>query len=335
MTQQPHPTSWQSYHFRAMGSQISFWLETTDMPQAAVVFEQARALFEANEHALSRFREESELMRLNARSGQWVPVSDLLWREIVLAIDMARATNGRFDPTLLNALNEAGYDRDFAEIVGVGNGRWLETETLIGRWSEVRLNVSHQAVYLPVGVQLDLGGIAKGDTAQQALALLQAVGPALVDAGGDLVAGAAPTGCPGWPVALSAPWGDHLIAPENLATFWLANGAMATSGIDYRSWVHNGTIAHHLIDPRTGQPAHTDILTATVLAVDAATAEAWATATLIAGADVGIHLLLDQEMAGLVVGRDGRILATPQMDQLLQGEPEPATPDVLPEAALV
>ncbi|MCA9898920.1 MAG: FAD:protein FMN transferase [Ardenticatenaceae bacterium] len=319
MKQQPHPASWQSHQFHAMGSQIALWLDSADLPQATAAFEEVEALFAANERALSRFRPDSELMRLNARSGQWVPVSDLLWREIVLAIEMARKTNGRFDPTLLNALAQAGYDRSFEQIVGMGNGRWLAFETLLGRWFDVRLNVSHQAVYLPAGVQLDLGGIAKGDTAQQALALMQAVGPGLVDAGGDLVAGAAPTGFPGWPVALSPPWGDDVVAPENLATFWLAEGAMATSGIDYRSWVHNGAVAHHLINPRTGQPAQTDLLTATVLAPNAATAEAWATATLIAGADVGMELLLAQEMAGLVVGRDGRILATPQMDQLLQG----------------
>lgn len=319
MNQQPHPASWQSYYFRAMGSQIALWLECVDVWQTTAVFDQVRALFDENERILSRFRPDSELMQLNARSGQWVPVSDLLWREIVLAIEMARETNGRFDPTLLNALAQAGYDRSFEQIVGNGNGRWLAFDDLLGRWTKIELDASRQAVRLPAGVQLDLGGIAKGDTAQQALALLQTVGPALVDAGGDLAAGAAPTGFPGWPVALSPPWGDGVVAPENLATFWLAEGAMATSGIDYRSWAHNGTVAHHLINPRTGQPAQTDLLTATVLAPEAAVAEAWATATLIAGADVGMELLLAREMAGLVVGRDGRILATPEMDQLLQG----------------
>lgn len=319
MKQHAHPASWQSYHFRAMGSQIALWLDSEDLPQVSTAFEQVRTLFEANESALSRFQPDSELMQLNARSGQWVTVSDLLWREVVLAVEMARQTNGRFDPTLLNALTQAGYDRDFEQIVGVGNGRWQQLDTLVGRWSEVELAVRGQAIYLPPGVQLDLGGIAKGDTAQQALALLEAVGPGLVDAGGDLVAGTAPADCPGWPVALSPPWGDGLIAPENLATIWLAHAALATSGIDYRSWVQDGTVAHHLINPRTGQPAQTDLLTATVLASDAAEAEAWATATLIAGAGLGMQQLLEQEMAGLVVGRDGRILATPQMDHLLQG----------------
>lgn len=75
MKQQPHPASWQSHQFHAMGSQIALWLDSADLPQATAAFEEVEALFAANERALSRFRPDSELMRLNARSGQWVPVS--------------------------------------------------------------------------------------------------------------------------------------------------------------------------------------------------------------------------------------------------------------------
>lgn len=306
-----------------MGSQIVFWLDSHNVAQATSAFAQAEALFTSNEQAFSRFRADSELSQLNARSGQWLTVSSLMWREVNRAVDMARQTNGRFDPTLLNALAQAGYEQSFERISNGGNGRWLEPEALYGRWTEIELDAAMQAVRLPAGVQLDLGGIVKGDTAQQALSLLHPVGPGLVDAGGDLVAGAAPAGYPGWPVALSRPGADDAAESGDLATFWLAEGALATSGIDYRSWVQAGVIAHHLIDPSTGQPANTDALTATVLARDAAVAEAWATATLIAGADAGIDSLLDHDLAGLVMGRDGRILATPRMDQLLQGRSSP------------
>lgn len=320
MNQQPHPTTWQSHTFRAMGSQIVLWLDTADWRVAATAFAAAQALFVHNESALSRFRPHSELMQLNGRSHQWVTVSDLLWREVTLAVQMARMTNGRFDPTLLHALHHAGYDQSFEQLAtGLRNGpTQAKPRSLLGRWREIELDTNRQAMRLPVGVGLDLGGIAKGDTAEQALNLLQNTGPALVDAGGDLVAGSAPANCPGWPVALSTPW-HEAAHTRDLATFWLANGALATSGVDYRSWVQDGLVAHHLIDPQTGQPANTDALTATVFAPEAAVAEAWATATLIAGTDVGIDNLLEHELAGLVIGRDGRILATPAMDHLLHG----------------
>ena len=320
MDKQPHPARWHSHHFYAMGSQIALWLDGDDSALTAAAFTQAEALFAHNESVLSRFRRTSELMQLNGRSGQWVELSDLLWREITLALGMASKTNGRFDPTLHNALAQSGYDRSFDLMGGVGNGRQLAPETLVGRWQEIALEKSRHAVRLPAGVQLDLGGIAKGDTAQQALALLQPVGPCLVDAGGDLVAGTAPPGHPGWPVALSRPGSERLSTPSDLATFWLADGTMATSGLDYRNWMQDGCLRHHLIDPRTGQPADTDVLTATVFAQTAAVAEAWATALLVAGSEAGISALLDADLAGLIVRRDGRMLATPQMDALLQGD---------------
>lgn len=306
-----------------MGSHITVWLDSDDTSRTAVAFSQVEALFARNEAALSRFRPNSELMRLNAASGSWVTVSDLLWRQVTLALQMAAQTNGRFDPTLLNALHHAGYVQSFDTLSDIGgNGRWLTDASLLGQWTEIELNEVRQAVRLPAGVHLDLGGIAKGDTAKQAVALLQPTGPCLVDAGGDLVAGAAPAGSPGWPVAISPPWHDTQSQLEDLASFWLAERALATSGIDYRSWVQNGCVMHHLIDPLTGHPATTDVLTATVLAKDAAQAEAWATAALVAGSAAGIEALLDNALAGLLILDNGRILATPQMNQRLQGQPD-------------
>ncbi len=305
-----------------MGSHIVLWLDTADRTAAANAFDQIEALFAANEQALSRFRPNSELSLLNARSGKWVVVSDLLWLQVTLAVQVAALTNGRFDPTLLKALERAGYSQSFEAMTTASwNGRWPEAELLLGQWAAIEFDEAHRSMRLPTGVHLDLGGIAKGDTAQQAVALLEITGPCLVDAGGDLVAGPAPFGYPGWPVAISAPWTDSVTETEDLATFWLAEGALATSGVDYRSWVQNGTIMHHLIDPLTGSPAITDGLTATVLAREAAVAEAWATATLVAGSAAGMDALLDYDLAGLFITQDGRILVTPRMDQQLQLQP--------------
>lgn len=315
------PDTWQSHTFRAMGSHIVLWLDTTDNANAPTAFAQVEALFAANEQALSRFRPNSELSQLNARSGEWVVVSDLLWQQATLAVQMAELTNGRFDPTLLDALEQAGYRQSFETLArDQWNGRLAAGDPLLQQWTAIEFDEARHALKLPAGVYLDLGGIAKGDTAQQAVALLQASGPCLVDAGGDLVAGAAPYGYPGWPVSLGAPWIDAATEPEDLATFWLAEGALATSGVDYRSWVKDGIVMHHLIDPLTGRSAQTDGLTATVLAKEAATAEALATATLVAGSSVGMTALLDHDVAGLIITRNGRILATPQMDQHLQGQ---------------
>lgn len=313
------PDSWLRHEFRAMGSEMALWLDTADSGAATQAFAQVEALFAANEQALSRFRQDSELSQLNACNNQWVVVSDLLWDVLSLALGMAAITGNRFDPTMLAALEQWGYTVSFEQLAYAGpNGRSPNPHSFPGRWTAVELDQARQAVYLPAGVRLDLGGIAKGYTAQQAVDLLGPWGPCLVDAGGDLVAGAAPYGFPGWPAAISAPWTSDGREPADLFTFWLADKAVATSGVDYRTWERNGRSVHHLIDPTTGQPAATDGLTVTIMADDAAQAEAWATATLVGGSVTGMDALLDADLAGLMVTQNGQVLVTPLMHQYLQ-----------------
>jgi thiamine biosynthesis lipoprotein len=314
-----------------MGSEMAIWLEASDSASANKAFAQAEALFEANEQALSRFRLDSELSQLNIRNGHWVVVSDLLWDVLILAIEMASVSNGRYDPTILNALEEYGYTVSFKQLNRIGHDSCLPPLVPnYGNWTAIDIDEAQQAVFLPGGMGLDFGGIAKGYTAQQAVDRLRSLGPCLVDAGGDLAAGAAPQGYPGWPVAISGPWMGEGSEPYDMFTLWLANKALATSGIDYRTWERNGRFVHHLIDPTTGQPAATDGLTATILADDASQAETWATATLVAGSEAGMDVLLDENLAGLMALQDGRVLATPPMLQHLQMSPSPKTLSGLP-----
>jgi thiamine biosynthesis lipoprotein len=319
LANESHPDSWYKHEFRAMGSGMAVWLEVADPALATRAFSQVITLFEDYEQALSRFRPDSELSQLNARGGQWVVVSDLLWDVLTLAMEMAAITNGRFDPTTLNALEDYGYTVSFEQLTRNGSDSYLPHRVPYpGNWTAIKFDEARQAVFLPGGMRVDLGGIGKGYTAQKAVDRLRALGPCLVDAGGDLAAGDAPQGYPGWPVAIGAPWKGDGQEPSDLFTLWLANQALATSGIDYRAWERNGHFAHHLIDPATGQPAATDGLTATILADDAAQAEAWATATLIAGSEAGMDALLDAKLAGLMVMQNGQILVTPPMHQHLQ-----------------
>jgi thiamine biosynthesis lipoprotein len=313
------PATWHNHTFRAMGSEIAVWVETMDDAAATTALVQVKTLFARNEQALSRFRPDSELSRLNARCGHWVEVLPLLWDLLNQSLALAEQTNGYFDPTTLKALQQAGYVNSFNHTPpGSRPDRFLKPVRSVvpevnggGNWRDIQLDTRSRTVYLPPHLPIDLGGIAKGYTAQQAVELLQDVGPCLVDAGGDLVAGLAPTGYAGWPVAISSPWSDEA-EPTDLFTLWLEEASLATSGIDYRRWVQEGRMAHHIINPFTHQPAATDALTVTILMRDAAAAEAWATATLITGS-AGLDTLLAYEIPGLVITQEGSILATPVM----------------------
>ncbi len=318
MTTVNNDATWPVHHFYAMGSHMSAWLDLADQHLAQELLHQVEALFQAAEARLSRFRATSELAQVNAQAGQWTTVSNVFWRILTRALHLSQATDGLFDPTVLNAVEANGYDRDFAKVAQTTIVRDIKAlAPTTGCWQTVELDPAQHAVRLPPRVRLDFGGIAKGATAQQAVAFLRQWGPCLVDAGGDLVAGDAPTGWPGWLVAIANPAATG--EPESdLAHLWLRNSALATSGIDYRRWQQGPTPRHHLIDPRTGAPAATDLLTVSVLAADATVAEAWAKAALIVGAEAGETLLQERQMAAALVDQQRRLTLTPALQPFVQ-----------------
>ena len=284
------------------------------------------------ESHLSRFRGDSELARLNAAAGRRTAVSEVLWGVLQAALGAARATNGLVTPTLLDAVERAGYDRSFEQL---GNGSTvagrasdgpapdgiIAVERIGGRarpastvradgqagWRAIRTVDADRTVTLPAGVRLDLGGIAKGWAADEAARRLAVHGPALVDAGGDIaVSGPLPDGGR-WPIAV----GDPRAPDAHLTVLWLAGGGVATSGTDVKRWQRNGDWQHHIIDPRTGAPAVTDVLSATVVARSTRVAETAAKAVLLLGRRAGMAWIERQPaLAGILVGSDGEVHAS-------------------------
>lgn len=301
--------------FRAMGCQMSAWVATTDARVAERYLTAAWAFIRATERQLSRFLPDSELSRMNARPGVPVRVSPLLWRVLVAAVEAAGRTDGRYDPTLLTNLEAAGYDRTF-EAVEDGPGSPRPAEPRGETWRNLKLDARSGTVTLPPGVRVDLGGIAKGWVAQRAADMLAPLGPCLVDAGGDIAAVGAPPGQRGWPIGVADP--DD---PEtDLAVLAVRDRGVATSGIDYRRWRRGGRVQHHLIDPRSGQPAETDLSTVTVVAPDAAWADACALTAMLMGSRDGLDWLegLEGGEEALLVCQDGRRLATSGLWRHLQ-----------------
>jgi thiamine biosynthesis lipoprotein len=181
---------------------------------------------------------------------------------------------------ILPALEAAGYDHSFdlASFVP-GSGTAVAA---VPDWRDIGLDADESCIYLPPGSRIDLGGVAKGWIVQQIADRLAGAGPCLVDAGGDLVARGKPveSDLVGWLVTTP---GSPATNAEGARHILLCDAAVATSGVDYRRWSRDGQDFHHLIDPRTGLPARSDVLTATVVAPDAVQAEAWAKASLIDG----------------------------------------------------
>jgi thiamine biosynthesis lipoprotein len=290
--------------FRAMGSEMTL-LTVTDAPDASVHLTAVHLMIDRFEERLSRFRESSELSRLNAQPDRPVPVSDELWDVLIHAMDGARRTNGLYDSTILEALEHAGYDRPFDAVRDRG-----DVPSPGGRraaWQDVGLDPGTHSVTLPAGVRLDFGGIGKAWATDRAAAALSSVGPCLVDAGGDIAVRGVPAGWRGWPVGIT----DPRDPAETLTVLAVADRGVATSGIDVRHWRRGGQMCHHIIDPRTGAPAETDLLSVTVVASDAKEANLHAVATMILGSDDGMRYLAAQHgVDALAVRQDGGLRCT-------------------------
>jgi len=289
-------------HFQAMGTEVGLWLWHTNGQIARQALAETEYFFRQTEARLSRFQAESELSQLNRSAGQSFTASDVLFQLVAAALYWRDHSGGIFDPTILSALMAYGYDRSF-EIITPCNGRGIRNGSQGSSGpAQVKLNRAQQSITLPQGVGLDLGGIAKGWTVQQAGQTLGRLGPALVDAGGDIVCvGTPPTGST-WQIGVSNPHDPD----ADLALLTLKNEAVATSSLVRRRWQHQGSPAHHLIDPRTGAPAVTDLVSVTVIGSSLPAAEVHAKVSLILGQTQGLAYLSAQaNVSALLVTNDG------------------------------
>ncbi len=304
----------QRLDFRAMGCQMLAVVDS-DEANAIDALAQVPTWFEEWEASLSRFRPESELNQLNAAPDRAVRVSATLWQVLQESLSAARASAGLVTPAVLDAVQAAGYDRSF-ELLDARESDGAES-MLVADWRAIKFDPDAQTVRLPRGVRLDFGGIAKGWAADEAARRLSAYAPALIDAGGDIAVSGAMASGARWPIAVT----DPMQPDRDLALLMIGADAVATSGRDYRRWQHNGKAAHHIIDPRTGQPAVTDVLTATVIAPTTRKAEVAAKVALILGSDQGWRWIEARgELAGLLVLEDGQVIRSQRLDDYVWSE---------------
>lgn len=297
--------------FRAMGCQMRAILDG-EPQRARRNLARAPDWFEEWEACLSRFRPNSELNLVNQHAGETVRVSTVFWSVLQQARRAEIDSEGLVTPTLLGALLAAGYQKSFDEL----NDNLLQTRLVEGvkaaSLQNVEMDDLRHTIRLPPGVQLDFGGIAKGWAAHQTAQRLNMYGPALMDAGGDIAISRSQISGDPWIVGIEDPRNPG----RRLGILRIRRGGVATSGKDYRRWQMAGQWKHHIIDPRTGEPAVTDLLTATVVAPDVMQAEMAAKVVMILGSRQGIAWLEARpQYAGLVVTDDERVLTSKNFNQ--------------------
>jgi thiamine biosynthesis lipoprotein len=296
----------------AIGTTIELRIAGGDIAAARAAVEREVALVD---EACSRFREDSELSRLNRAAGEPFQAGELLAAALRAALTAAAQSDGAVDPTVGRALVLAGYDRDFELLAapsGDDSGPAVVRLAEKPAWKRVRID-AQGIVRMPAGIVIDLGQAAKAllaDRAAAAAAEACASG-ALVAVGGDLaIAGEVPA--KGWPVHVTD---DHRAGPHAPGQrIVLRTGALATSSTTVRRWSGPAGDAHHIIDPATGVSSRSVWRTASVAAANCVDANTAATAAIVKSASAPAWL----QAAGL----PARLVARDGSEVLLAGWPE-------------
>ena len=259
--------------------------------------------------ACSRFRPDSELSRLNAAGGAAMAISQTFTELIATALRAAELTDGDVDPTCARALAGLGYDRDFDEVKAAGNIRpRLTAAGPVPGWRQVHLDAAARRVRLDHGATIDLGATAKAwaaDRCAERIAAAAACG-VLVSLGGDLaVAGPPPPD--GWQVRVTDDHAGPDTAPGQTVT--ITSGGLATSSTTVRTWTAGGHPVHHIIDPRTGEPASSCWRTVSVAAGSCTDANIASTAAIVRGA-AAVGWLDAHGLPARLVAPDGTVETT-------------------------
>ena len=275
-----------SHRFAAMATAFSFQL-CSPRAGAADAVRVAQEMVVRVERSCTRFDPDSALMRANAEPQRWQVVPPELFDALRAAEVAHQVTHGRFDPRVLGALQELGYDVTFADVLDEPDQAAAESTTTRGTTGRSAMHRAWHPSFdagrssVRIGrVPVDLGGIGKGLAVTWAARLLAPhADSVLVEAGGDVqTVGHGPDG-DGWSVGVEDPRGGT----DPVAVLRLRDGGVATSSTRLRRWRRAGSEVHHLVDPRTGTSADSGLLAVTVVDAEASAAEVWSKALFVEG----------------------------------------------------
>ncbi|MFY0567864.1 FAD:protein FMN transferase [Archangium lansingense] len=305
-----------------MGTTVTVTLVGGTPEKAREGFDAAFGAFERVNQVMNEWRSDSELSAVNRKAGdgEWVAVPEDLCAALRRGVQGAEQTGGLFDPTwaalrgmwrfgtdLTPALPDAAELKKRCALISYKDLEFAPAADGGKPGCEVRLKRA--------GMQLGLGGLAKGWGVDEAVKKLRGQGfkNFFVQAGGDFYAAGKKAGRP-WKVGIRDPRGE----PDSVfAVLEVSDAAFSTSG-DYENFfVLEGKRYHHIIDPRTCYPA-TASRSATVLAPSAVDAEVLTKSVFILGGQEGLALAEKHGASAVVVTADNQVLVSPRLEKKLK-----------------
>ena len=274
-----------------MGTLFSIKLYAASEQQAKEAFHAAFARIAQLDATLSDYKSDSELSRITTLAVQSPkPISGDLFQVLAKGQSLAEQTNGAFDVTV-GPLTHLWRQNRRAH--SLPQPAVLADALAHSGYRKMHLDpTSHTVSFDVPGMRLDVGGIAKGFAADEALTVISHLGinSALVAASGDLAFSDAPPNEKGWKITIDA-------LPQPML---LANAAVSTSGSAEQNFIVNGVLYSHILNPQTGLGLTTNITT-TVIAPRGIDADGLATALNVLGPDRGLSFIETQPGASAII----------------------------------
>lgn len=257
------------------------------------------------EALLSTTSPDSEISAVNAAQGESIPVSADTLAVLKTVLEVSGETGGAFDVTAYPLVKAWGFTQDEFR---VPDGE--ELESLLDRVDYNQIILSDEAISVPAQTEIDLGGIAKGYTGDVLTAALRekGVNSALLSLGGNIaVIGRKQDGSL-WKIGVRDPLGS----PDSIGYLQIEDANVITSGGYERYFVdEDGNVRWHIIDPKTGYPAQSGLISVTVVGKNGAKCDALSTALFVMGADkASAYLSAHPEFEAILIREDGSLLLT-------------------------
>ncbi len=314
------------YTFNAMGSPIRLLIGDRLLQSALPPLQAAdreRAFVLDYSDRLSRFRADSELTALNRDRRERVPAGSLLREAVKAALWAAERSDGLVDPTLVHALERNGYDRSLdgahpaslVEALRSAPARHPAGVDPRGRWREVVVDDEASEIIRPPGVAIDTGGTGKGLCADWIVRRLSRYTRCAADCGGDIAVGG--IGAQLTPYVVEV---EHPLTGRSVGSVAVEIGGIATSGLNVRIWRReDGSFAHHLLDPRTGDPVWSGLIGATAVGRSALEAETLSKMALLLGPAGAREVLRDR--GGVIIHDSGEVESIGPIAATIQADP--------------
>jgi thiamine biosynthesis lipoprotein len=268
------------------------------------------------ETLLNYFSDQSEISTVNRAAGSMpVEVSIETLEILKKSLDISKAANGAFDPTIAPVIKQWSFSKD-SSVPVIPSGKVIEHSLALVDYKKIKINAETREVYLEdKGMELDLGGITKGFAADKAVDAIKNKGvtAALVAVAGDIRGFGLNISGQGWKVGIQNPRtraGSDKPWEDIFAVLRLKDKAISTSGDYQRFFIKDGVRFHHILDPQTGYPSESGLISVSVIAPEGYLADGISTAVFVLGAEKGLTILESMGLDGILVNNNRKVFIT-------------------------